>query len=131
MKKSHLLLALLAVFGIACDSRKPTGEQSYQNGMVVSAHPEASVVGVQILQEGGNAVDAAVAVQFALAVVYPNAGNIGGGGFMVYRGAGGDVDALDFREAAPEAAHRDMYLDAEGDPITELSLRGPLASGIP
>jgi len=99
--------------------------------MVVSAHPEASAVGLQVLKNGGNAVDAAVAVQFALAVVYPNAGNIGGGGFMVYRGADGSIAALDFRETAPEAASSDMYLDAEGQPVTGLSLRGHLASGVP
>src|SRR5690606_17897563 len=103
----------------------------YRNGMVVTAHPEASAVGLQVLKNGGNAVDAAVAVQFALAVVYPNAGNIGGGGFMVYRDANGGIAALDFREAAPAAAHKDMYLDGEGRPIADLSLRGQLASGVP
>ena len=131
MKKCCLFVAFLAVTSIACDSPKPTNQQSYQHGMVVSAHPEASSVGLQVLQDGGNAVDAAVAVQFALAVVYPNAGNIGGGGFMVYRGADGGFDALDFREAAPGKATRDMYLDAEGNPVAELSLRGQLASGVP
>jgi len=125
------LLAFLVVSGISCDSIKQTSRRSYCNGLVVSAHPEASAVGLQILQEGGNAIDAAVAVQFALAVVYPNAGNIGGGGFMVYRSAEGDFAALDFREAAPGAATKDMYLDAEGNPVTELSLRGQLASGVP
>ncbi|WP_353183284.1 gamma-glutamyltransferase [Parapedobacter lycopersici] len=111
--------------------RGETRLPAYHNGMVVTAHPEASAVGLEILKNGGNAVDAAVAVQFALAVVYPNAGNIGGGGFMVYRGADGSVAALDFREAAPGAASKDMYLDAQGNPITDLSLRGQLASGIP
>lgn len=125
------LLAFLVLSGVSCDSFKQTNRRSYRNGLVVSAHPEASAVGLQILQAGGNAVDAAVAVQFALAVVYPSAGNIGGGGFMVYRGAEGDFAALDFREAAPGAATRDMYLDAEGNPVTELSLRGQLASGVP
>jgi len=104
---------------------------SYRNGLVVTAHPEASAVGLQVLKEGGNAVDAAVAVQFALAVVYPNAGNIGGGGFMVYRSADGSFASLDFREAAPGASTRDMYLDDEGNPVTDLSLRGQLASGVP
>ncbi|MDQ1140216.1 gamma-glutamyltransferase [Pedobacter agri] len=93
--------------------------EDFKNGMVVSAHPEASKVGIEILKKGGNAVDAAVAVQFALAVVYPNAGNIGGGGFMVYRSAKGEVNALDFREKASVAATRDMYLDAAGNPIVE------------
>ncbi|AZI24349.1 gamma-glutamyltransferase [Pedobacter sp. G11] len=105
--------------------------KDFKNGMVVSAHPEASKVGIEILKKGGNAVDAAVAVQFALAVVYPNAGNIGGGGFMVYRSAKGEVNALDFREKASAAASRDMYLDAAGNPIVEKSLYGHLAAGVP
>ncbi|TKB96393.1 gamma-glutamyltransferase [Pedobacter cryophilus] len=103
----------------------------YKNGMVVSAHPIASKVGVEILKKGGNAVDAAVAVQFALAVVYPNAGNIGGGGFMVYRSSKGETNTLDFREKAPAAASKDMYLDSLGNPITTLSLNGHLAAGVP
>lgn len=103
----------------------------YKNGMVVSAHPKASEVGIEILKKGGNAVDAAVAVQFALAVVYPNAGNIGGGGFMVYRSSKGEISALDFREKAPANASRDMYLDSVGNPIVPKSLYGQLASGVP
>lgn len=103
----------------------------YKNGMVVSASPIASEVGVTILKKGGNAVDAAVAVQFALAVVYPNAGNIGGGGFMVYRSATGEKNTLDFREKAPNSASRAMYLDNSGNPIVEKSLYGHLASGVP
>lgn len=103
----------------------------YRNGMVVSANRIASEVGVEILKKGGNAVDAAVAVQFALAVVYPNAGNIGGGGFMVYRSAKGETNTLDFREKAPNSAGRDMYLDAKGNPIVDKSLYGQLASGVP
>jgi gamma-glutamyltranspeptidase / glutathione hydrolase len=99
--------------------------------MVVSAHPLASEVGTDILRRGGNAVDAAVAVQFALAVVYPDAGNIGGGGFLVLRQQDGSVDALDYREKAPAAAHRDMYLDEQGRVITELSFKGHLAAGVP
>ena len=110
-------------------SRKNSGE--YRNGMVVSAHPSASQVGLDILKKGGNAVDAAVAVQFALAVVYPGAGNLGGGGFMVYRSAGGELAALDFREKAPGRASRDMYLDPEGNAITDKSLFGHLAAGVP
>src|SRR6266536_3385927 len=80
--------------------------------MVVSAHPLASEAGVAILKQGGNAIDAAVAVGFALAVVLPDAGNIGGGGFIVFRGAGGDVRAIDYRETAPGRASRDMYVDS-------------------
>lgn len=99
--------------------------------MVVSAHPLASQIGVDILKKGGNAVDAAIAVQFALAVTYPVAGNIGGGGFMIYRGQSGEMAALDFREKAPAAAHRDMYLDSLGNVIDGLSVNGHLAAGVP
>jgi len=102
-----------------------------ENGMVVSAHPIASQVGVDIMKKGGNAIDAAVAVQFALAVVYPVAGNIGGGGFLVYRQVDGRLDALDFREKAPLAATSDMYLDDEDKVIEKLSTRGHLAVGVP
>ena len=117
---------------VSCGTRTGEGKRpSYEHAAVVTAHPEASAVGLQVLKDGGNAVDAAVAVQFALAVVYPNAGNIGGGGFMVYRSAAGEFASLDFREAAPRAATTDMYLDDEGNPIVELSLRGQLASGVP
>ncbi|MDX1628802.1 MAG: gamma-glutamyltransferase [Fulvivirga sp.] len=100
-------------------------------GMVVTAHPLASEVGVAILKKGGNAVDAAIAVQFALAVVLPAAGNIGGGGFMVIRDSTGGLDALNFRETAPMAAHRDMYLDSLGEVIEGSSRYGTLASGVP
>lgn len=109
--------------------KKSSGE--YRNGMVVSAHPAASKVGIDILKKGGNAVDAAVAVQFALAVVFPAAGNIGGGGFMVYRSASGELATLDFREKAPGKASRDMYLDSAGNAITDKSLYGHLAAGVP
>jgi gamma-glutamyltranspeptidase / glutathione hydrolase len=102
-----------------------------QNGMVASAHPEASRVGVEILKKGGNAVDAAVAVQFALAVVHPSAGNIGGGGFMVFRDKDGQNFTLDFREKAPLKGHKDMYLDEQGNVIQGLSTLGHLASGVP
>ncbi len=101
-----------------------------RNAMVVSGNPIASDVGRQILQAGGNAVDAAVAVGFALAVVHPEAGNIGGGGFMVFRMADGATAALDYREAAPGRAGHDMYLDRSGDP-TALSDKGHLAAGVP
>lgn len=128
----HLVACFLWVTVASCTTTRDSSSPiSYQHAVVVTAHPEASAVGLQILKDGGNAVDAAVAVQFALAVVYPNAGNIGGGGFMVYRSAGGEFAALDFREAAPGAATDDMYLDETGNPITDLSLRGQLASGVP
>ncbi|HZI01854.1 MAG TPA: gamma-glutamyltransferase [Flavisolibacter sp.] len=102
-----------------------------QRGAVASAHPLASQVGVEIMRKGGNAFDAVIATQLALAVVYPNAGNIGGGGFLVARRADGSLISLDYREAGPAAAHRDMYLDAQGNVIPNKSLRGHLASGIP
>ncbi|MGB3780012.1 MAG: gamma-glutamyltransferase [Tunicatimonas sp.] len=101
------------------------------SAMVVSAHPLASQVGVDILRQGGNAVDAAIGVQYALAVVFPVAGNIGGGGFMVIREAEGRTDCLDYREKAPLAAGRDMYLDDEDNVIEDLSIRGHLAAGVP
>ncbi len=101
------------------------------SALVVSAHPLASRVGVDILRQGGNAVDAAIAVQFALAVVYPTAGNIGGGGFMIVRTSEGNIDALDFREAAPGLSSRGMYLDPENEVIEKLSTRGHLAAGVP
>ena len=99
--------------------------------MVVAEHPLAAMVGEEILQKGGNAVDAAIATQFALAVVYPRAGNIGGGGFMVIRLADGTSDALDYREKAPAAAHRDMYLDGEGNVMEAVSKEGHLSVGVP
>ena len=103
-----------------------------RNGMVASAHPEASMVGVNILKAGGNAVDAAVAVQFALAVCFPVAGNIGGGGFMVYRDKMGKASTIDFREKAPGKASANMYLDSVGNVRPGgLSMSGPLASGVP
>src|SRR6478735_7759052 len=102
-----------------------------KNGAVASAHPLASKVGVAIMRSGGNAFDAAIATQLALAVVYPNAGNIGGGGFLVGRRSNGETVALDYREAAPAAATRDMYLDKAGNVIEGKSINGHLAAGIP
>ncbi|HXB32751.1 MAG TPA: gamma-glutamyltransferase, partial [Puia sp.] len=126
------------------------------HGAVISAHPLASAAGLAILQKGGNAIDAAITTQLALAVVYPAAGNIGGGGFMIAhlaknpaaknpaaktpgtkrpsaaKAAAASLDiALDFRERAPAAATRDMYLDASGNPVQGLSENGHLASGVP
>jgi gamma-glutamyltranspeptidase / glutathione hydrolase len=111
---------------LAGKARVVTGSKA----MVVSGSPIASEVGRKILEQGGNAVDAAVAVGFALAVVHPEAGNLGGGGFMVIRQDDGTVSTLDYREAAPSGATRDMYLDADGRP-TDGSLTGALASGVP
>ena len=100
-------------------------------GMVVSAHPLASAAGVKVLRKGGNAVDAAIATQFALAVVHPAAGNLGGGGFMVYRQHNGQVATLDYRESAPGAASVNMFLDKNADVVPGLSERSHLASGCP
>ena len=102
-----------------------------KEGMVASAHVEASKVGTEILKKGGNAADAAVATFFALAVVHPFAGNLGGGGFAVVRDAEGKALSLDFREKAPLKAHKDMYLDENGDVIKGKSTLGHLASGVP
>ena len=92
--------------------------------MVVSVHELSSKAGVDILRAGGNAIDAAVATGFALAVVHPQAGNLGGGGFMLIRMADGSTHFLDYREKAPAAATRDMYLDEKGNVITDASLYG-------
>ncbi|TPJ34235.1 gamma-glutamyltransferase [Mesorhizobium sp. B2-5-13] len=102
-----------------------------ENGMVVTAQHLASEIGVEVLRKGGNAVDAAVAVGYALAVVYPNAGNIGGGGFMTIRFKDGKSTFLDFRERAPLAATKTMYLDKDGNPVKGASLDGYLAVGVP
>ena len=135
MKRSLLLISIyLLTFG--CN---PSDEQQIapirgvigQNGMVVTAHPLASLVGRRILEKGGNAIDAAIATQFALAVVYPYAGNLGGGGFMVIREANGATNTLDFREMAPLAAHKTMYLDEDNEVIENLSTLGHLAVGVP
>jgi len=135
LQLSNILLGyiLIVILFSGCVSGQlgKRNSDEYKNGMVVSAHPEASKVGVEILKKGGNAVDAAVAVQFALAVVYPNAGNLGGGGFMVYRSSKGEINTLDFREKGPAAASRDMYLDSVGNPIVSKSLYGHLAAGVP
>ncbi len=104
---------------------------SAAKGAVVSAHPLASKVGIDVLKSGGNAVDAAIATQLALAVVYPGAGNIGGGGFMVAHLKNGKNISIDFREMAPAKANRDMYLDASGNPQMNLSQDGHLACGVP
>lgn len=102
-----------------------------RNGAVVSAHPLASEIGLAILKKGGNAVDAAIATQLALAVVYPGAGNLGGGGFLVAHLANGKNVTIDFREKAPGKASRDMYLNQQGDANTDLSQHGHLAAGVP
>lgn len=136
LKNTFVFFAPILLIGCLTACRQPE-DAVVRNGvladraMVVSAHPEASRVGVDVLRAGGNAIDAAVAVHFALAVVYPEAGNIGGGGFLLYRQHDRKVDALDFREKAPAAATRDMFLDSSGRVLENRSLIGHLASGVP
>lgn len=108
-----------------------TKKANYSRAAVSSAHPLASQIGTVIMKQGGNAFDAAIATQLALAVVYPGAGNLGGGGFLLARRSNGELLGLDYREAAPAAASRDMYLDAQGNANIALSQNGHLASGIP
>ena len=132
-QKQCLVSAILLVFcGLAPCAGQNAGQLiSARHGMVVSASDEATKVGVTILRNGGNAVDAAVAVGFALSVTYPSAGNLGGGAFLVIRMADGREAAIDAREVAPERATKTMYLDASGNIIKDKSLRGPLAAGVP
>ncbi|MBC3361666.1 gamma-glutamyltransferase [Pseudomonas sp. SWRI154] len=118
----------LSCFHVHAASQAPVAAE---NGMVVTAQHLATHVGVDVLKNGGNAVDAAVAVGYALAVVYPAAGNLGGGGFMTLQMADGRKTFLDFREKAPLAATADMYLDKDGNVVPELSTRGHLAVGVP
>ena len=133
-----LLIALLPTLLSGCVTKAPketatAAARGYtaDKAMVVSAHPEASRIGVEIMRQGGNAYDAAIATQFALAVAFPVAGNIGGGGFMVYRSASGETGGLDYRETAPGAATETMYQDGAGNVVDGLSTDGHLAVGIP
>jgi gamma-glutamyltranspeptidase/glutathione hydrolase len=130
MKKIILLFSLSIFYLLSITSVAQTGLVT-SKAMVVSAREEASKIGVEIMKKGGNAFDAMVATELALAVAYPYAGNIGGGGFMVYRKANGETGALDYREKAPLAAYKDMYLDQNGNVIPNLSVNGALAIGIP
>ncbi len=125
-------------FLASCQPIKPfTGYKSQKSvvadkAVVSAAHPLATKIGLDIMKQGGNAIDAAIAVQFALAVVYPRAGNLGGGGFLVYRsGDGKEISTLDYRERAPSKASRDMYLDANKKVIEGKSQKGVLAAGVP
>lgn len=115
-------------YGLGADTFHPV---TAQHGMVASVDATATEVGVKILQQGGNAVDAAVAVGYALAVTHPQAGNLGGGGFMLLRTASGQTTSIDFREMAPVRASRDMFLDAAGNADSKKSLISHLASGVP
>ena len=133
--KKIILLFIVSLLVTSCqkelqDSEKVTGLIT-EKAMVVSARVEASRIGTQILKKGGNAFDAMMATELALAVTYPYAGNIGGGGFMVYRKNDGEIGALDYREKAPLAATRDMYLDKEGNVIKGKSTVGATAIGVP
>ncbi len=135
MRSPHRLLSCAVASLLAAFAAVPATASVHPvhaaHGMVVSVHELASHVGVDILQAGGNAVDAAVATGFALAVVHPAAGNIGGGGFMLIRMADGKAHFLDYREMAPAAATRDMYLDAQGNVIPNASQIGYKAIGVP
>ena len=139
----HVRVAVLLVFLISCkgpqtisgdiDPFHYTSQKAIHpsKGAVVCAHPLASRAGLLMMKKGGNAFDAAVATQFALAVVYPGAGNIGGGGFMVARKANGELVSLDYRETAPARASKNMYLDKGGNVIEGKSIHSPTASGVP
>ena len=124
----YLLITFLFFSFISCENSK---NEYHKKFAVVSAKIEASKAGYEILKMGGNAFDAMIATDLALAVVYPNAGNLGGGGFMVYRLSDGDYGSLDFREKAPLAATKDMYLDESGNVIKGLSREGALSVGVP
>jgi len=130
MKRFYFLLSFLSLTIYAQEQVKPTGLVT-SNAMVVSAREEASKIGVAILKKGGNAFDAMIATQLALAVAYPYAGNISGGGFMVYRKSNRDIGSLDFREKAPLAATKNMYQDKNGNVIPKLSEDGALSVGVP
>jgi len=125
MLKNYLFYFSVVILLISCENK------TYKNGMVVSAKHEASKVGIDILKKGGNAFDAMIATDLALAVVYPNAGNLGGGGFMVYRLSDGKNGTLDFREKAPINSKVDMYLNNDNEVIKGLSQNGALAVGVP
>src|SRR5215212_7738224 len=119
---------LLAALPLSAASRDPLRAR---HGMVASSSELASQVGVDVMKKGGNAVDAAVAVAFALAVTWPSAGNLGGGGFMLVRKADGATEAIDYRERAPLKASRDMYLDAQGNVVKGMSTEGYAAVAVP
>jgi gamma-glutamyltranspeptidase/glutathione hydrolase len=136
MRKPDFLAALVALLVFSCGSAFAQGQTpqvaNARSGMVASEEPQATRIGVEILRQGGNAVDAAVAVGFALAVTLPESGNLGGGGFMLIRLADGNrVTAIDYRETAPASASRDMFLDEKGKPDPQLSRYSGLAVGVP
>ncbi len=130
MRRLIFLLSLFLFINCKQQPAPPTGVVT-EKAMVVSARQEASEIGVAIMQQGGNAFDAMVATELALAVAYPYAGNLGGGGFMVYRKSTGELGGLDYREKAPLSAHKDMYLDSLGNVIPDMSTLGATAVGVP
>jgi gamma-glutamyltranspeptidase/glutathione hydrolase len=130
MKKIFLSISFFIFYLVPIHTNAQTGLVA-NKAMVVSAREEASKIGVEIIKNGGNAFDAMVATELALAVAYPYAGNLGGGGFMVYRKANGEIGALDYREKAPLAASKDMFLDEKGNVIKGKSTDSPLAIGVP
>ncbi len=130
MRKLTFWGFLLLLANCITRTPEPTGLVTTK-AMVVSAREEASRIGIEIMKKGGNAFDAMIATEMALAVAYPFAGNLGGGGFMVYRKANGDIGGLDYREKAPLTAHKDMYLDSLGNVIPEMSTVGATAVGVP
>jgi gamma-glutamyltranspeptidase/glutathione hydrolase len=129
--RGFVYLSIVFVLFFSCRQEKSPKGEIAQNAMVVSARQEASEIGIQILKKGGNAFDAMIATEMALNVSYPFAGSIGGGGFMVFRTNDGKIGSLDYREKAPMAAHRDMYLDSTGQVIPGLSTQSALAIGVP
>lgn len=135
LMKLHLLFLLFTILIItsSCKTEKPVRTTGLlaDSAMVVCAHPKAAEAGLRVLKNGGNAIDAAVAVELTLMIGFPEAGNIGGGGFLVYRDSAGNSFALDFREKAPKEATTNMYLDKEGNVIPGLSISGHLAAGVP
>jgi len=131
MRKIFIILPLLIYFFLSTACSDKPQPVTAENGMVVSTSSYASKVGVEILKNGGNAIDAAVAVGFALAVTYPSAGNLGGGGFMVIHLADGKNITIDYREKAPLSAHRDMYLNEAGEFVPKLSQQGTTSAGVP
>jgi gamma-glutamyltranspeptidase/glutathione hydrolase len=129
MRRLSALFVILAVaIPLSAASREPVRARK---AMVASTSELASRAGIEVMKKGGNAVDAAVAVSFALAVTWPSAGNLGGGGFLLVRKADGTAEAIDYRERAPLAAHRDLYLDAEGKVVPGLSIQGHKSAGVP
>src|ERR1700685_2894227 len=130
MQRLAALGVLVACGHLLCSKVEARQPVRARHAMVVAQEPLAAAVGRKVLQNGGNAIDAAVAVGFALAVTHPFAGNLGGGGFMLVRFADGRSTFIDFRERAPGKASRDMYLDAQGNPTRD-SIEGWRSSGVP